>query len=143
MPLKTQHDEIPTLNLTPMIDVIFLLIVFFMAASNFSDPQRDIDLKVPEVAQADAADAARKTRQVAVYADGRLALDRQDVSLAELTAQLAAGHAADSALGVVILGDATCAFQHIASALAACKEAGIAELSVSVRIAQTAASERR
>ena len=39
------------------------------------------------------------------------------------------------ATSVVILGDAGCEFQHVADALAACKEAGISQLSVSVRIA--------
>jgi len=37
MPLKTQQDEQPTLNLTPMIDVVFLLIIFFMVATKFDE----------------------------------------------------------------------------------------------------------
>lgn len=133
----------PQLNLTPMIDVVFLLIVFFMTASKFADPQRDIDLKVPEVAQADAADASHKTRRVAVYPGGRLALDDQDVTLEELAAKLHAAHDAEPGLGVVILGDSTCEFQHVAEALAACKEAGVGELAVSVRIAKGPSGERR
>jgi biopolymer transport protein ExbD len=143
MPLKTHQDDMPQLNLTSMIDVVFLLIVFFMTASSFADPQRDIDLKVPEVAQADAADAQRKTRRVAVYPEGRLTLDDVEVTLEELAAQLRTAHEAEPHLGVMILGDSSCAFQHVAEALAACKEAGIGELSVSVRIAQAASGERR
>jgi biopolymer transport protein ExbD len=133
----------PQLNLTPMIDVVFLLIVFFMTASNFADPQRDIDLKVPEVAKADAADASRKTRRVAVYPGGRLALDDEDVTLEALTEKLRKAHDAEPNLGVVILGDSTCEFQHVAEALAACKEAGVGELAVSVRIAKGPSGERR
>lgn len=143
MPLKTHQDEAPTMNLTPMIDVVFLLIVFFMTASKFADDQRDIDLRLPEVAQADPSDAAPKTRQVAVYPGGRVALDKQDVTLEELTSQLAADRQRQPQLSVVILGDAACEFQHVAAALAACKEAGVAELAVSVRIAQGATGERR
>jgi hypothetical protein len=48
---------------------------------------------------------------------------------------------------VVILGDAGCAFQHIAAAMAACKEAGVVELAVSVQVADGAtgasAAQRR
>lgn len=143
MPIKTQQDELPALNLTPMIDVVFLLIVFFMCASKFSGDQRDIDLRLPEVAKADAANAAPKARQVAVYAGGRIALDREDVSLTQLTQKLAAAKAEQPGVGVVILGDAGCDFQHVADALAACKEAGISQLSVSVRVAQGASGERR
>lgn len=143
MPLKTQQDELPALNLTPMIDVVFLLIVFFMCASKFSDAQRDIDLRLPEVAKADAAKEAPKSRQVAVYAGGRVSLDREDVTLEQLTTKLAAAKAEHPGTSVVILGDAGCEFQHVAEALAACKEAGVSQLSVSVRIAQGAANGRR
>jgi biopolymer transport protein ExbD len=143
MPLKTRHDEMPQMNLTSMIDVVFLLIIFFMAASKFSDAERDIDLTLPEVAQADAAHAAAKARQVAVYAGGRFTLDRQDVTLAELGERLAAAVKEQPAVSVVILGDAACDFQHVAEALAACKEAGISQLAVSVRVAQGAAGARR
>ena len=135
MPLKTHQDEMPQLNLTPMIDVVFLLIVFFMCAAKFSDmDQRDIDLRLPEVAKADAAIPAPKSRQVAVYGDGRISLDKEDVTLAQLTEQLTAGLAEQPAMSVVILGDAGCAFQHVAETLAACKEAGVTKLSVSVRV---------
>jgi biopolymer transport protein ExbD len=143
MPLKTQHDEMPQMNLTPMIDVVFLLIVFFMCAAKFSDADRDIDLRLPEVAQADASDAKPRTRQVAVYADGRIALDHEDVTLDELTARLAADRAGQSPASIIILGDAACDFQHVAAALAACKEAGVSDLAVSVRLAQGPANERR
>ncbi len=143
MPLKTQQDEMPALNLTPLIDVVFLLIVFFMGASKFADMERDIDLRLPEVAKADAAQQAAKARQVAVYADGRIALDHEDVTLVQLTEKLAAAVKEQPAVSVVILGDASSNFQHVADALAACKQAGISQLAVSVRVAEGATSTRR
>ena len=137
MPLKTQQDEMPQLNLTPMIDVVFLLIVFFMCAAKFSDmDQRDIDLRLPEVAKADVASTAAQARQVAVYGGGRISLDKEDVTLAQLTARLTTALQEQPGLSVIILGDAGCEFQHVAETLAACKEAGVTKLAVSVRVAQ-------
>ena len=53
MPLKIQHhDDMPALNLTSMIDVLFLLIIFFMVATKFDEMERNIQVAVPEVAQA-------------------------------------------------------------------------------------------
>lgn len=129
--------------MTPMIDVVFLLIVFFMCAAKFSDMERDIDLRLPEVAQADEANAAPKARQVAVYPGGRISLDKEDVTLEALSERLSADLAERPGLSVVILGDAGCEFQHVAETLAACKEAGVTQLAVSVKVAQTPASERR
>ena len=136
MPLKTQTDELPALNLTPMIDVVFLLIIFFMAASKFAEVEADLDLKLPEVATAAPMTSAPKQRTVSVEKDGTIELDGMGVSLADLTAKLAAAQVEYPQLSVVIRGDAACAFQHVAAALAACKDANISELGITVKLAQ-------
>jgi len=135
MPLKTQHDDQPTLNLTPMIDVVFLLIIFFMVATQFSERECDIELELPEVASASALTSAPKQRVVAVRENGQITLDHDEVTLAELTRRLTAARREYPHTSVVIRGDAACAFQHVAAALAACKEANISDLGITVRIA--------
>lgn len=80
--------------------------------------------------------SAPKQRVVSVNKTGEVQLDGNKVSLAELTTSLGAAQREFSQLSVVIRGDADCAFQHVASALAACKEANIAELGITVRLAQ-------
>ena len=46
MPLKTHMDEQPTLNLTPMIDIVFNLLVFFMVITDLT--QKDlVELTLP------------------------------------------------------------------------------------------------
>ena len=138
MPLKTQQDDQPTLNLTPMIDVVFLLIIFFMVATSFAEMERDIELELPEVASAAALTSAPKQRIVAVHADGGVVLDGENLSLAELTRRLASARSEYPELSVVIRGDANCAFQHVAASLAACKEAKISDLGITVRVASGA-----
>ena len=62
-------------------------------------------------------------------------VDRENVTLAQLTENLAAAQRQYSDLGVLIRGDATGQFQRVAEVLNACKQAGIAELGISVRLA--------
>ncbi len=143
MPLKTQTDELPALNLTPMIDVVFLLIIFFMAASKFAEVEADIDLQVPEVAAAAPMTSAPKQRTVSVERNGQVQLDGEAVSLAELTSRLAVARGEFPQLSVVIRGDAACAFQHVAEALSACKDANISELGITVKLAQGNANVTR
>lgn len=126
-----------------MIDVVFLLIVFFMVATKFTELERDIELNLPEVAEARALTAKPQAREVAVHADGRMTLDRVEVSPAELTRQLAAARDEYQQLGVVIRGDGACEYRHVAQALAACQEAKISQLSVSVRLAENPSGKRR
>ena len=143
MPLKTQQDEQPSLNLTPMIDVVFLLIIFFMVATKFSERERDIELELPEVASASALTSAPKQRVVTITQTGQVALDGVEVSLVELTQRLAAARSEYPNMSVVIRGDAACAFQHVAATLAACKDANISDLGITVRMADVPRSKRR
>ena len=134
MPLKTHIDEQPTLNLTPMIDVVFILIIFFMVGTKFTEMERKIGLKVPEVAQGGPLTAAPEKRIVNVYRDGHITLDRETVTLDELVQRLSVAHRQYDELGVLIRGDAQAIFQRVAEVLHACKRAGIGELGISVRV---------
>ena len=135
MPIKTQNDDTPTLNLTPMIDVVFLLIIFFMAATRFSELEQNIELELPEIVSSRSDQTPPQPRTVSVFADGHVELDGQAVSLIELKAALAALQQTGRNTGVVVRGDASCEFQHIAAAMGACRDAGISELGITVRIA--------
>ena len=82
---------------------------------------------------------------VSVMADGHLDLDGKPVTEQELTSRLAAARTPLTEPTVVIHGDAKCPFQHVASALGACRQAGISELGITVRIASasgTSSSKR-
>jgi len=132
MPLKTFVDETPTLNMTPMIDCVFLLLIFFLLGTKFTELERKIGLQVPEVADAGALTAAPERRVVNVYRDGAVTLDKKPVTLEELQAQLAEARSQYSDLGVLVRGDAQGHFQRVAEVLNACKQAGIQELGISV-----------
>src|SRR5262245_58560324 len=135
MPLKIQHDETPALNLTSMIDILFLLIIFFMVATKFDELERNIQVAVPQVAKADENVSPPKPLVVSVDSEGSIELDGAAVTLEELTARLASARTPSGGPSVVIRGDAKCPFQNVASVLAACREAGISELGITVRIA--------
>ena len=133
MPLKTHLDDEPTLNLTAMLDVMFLLIIFFMLGTRFTDDERKIGLRVPEVVDRGTLTAAPARKEVNVFRDGTITLDKAVVTLDQLTTRLAAARRQHGELGVLVRGDARGEFQNIASVLSACKRAGIHELGITVR----------
>ena len=140
MPLKTHIDDQPTLNLTPMIDVVFLLIIFFMVGTKFTELERNVAVKVPQVNDLGALSPAPSRRTINVHQDGRITLDRQSVTLDQLRSILAAAHHEYNQLGVVVRGDADSPFQTVASVLSACRQAGVADMGISVRLANGADS---
>ncbi|MCL4203253.1 MAG: biopolymer transporter ExbD [Pirellulaceae bacterium] len=136
MPLKTNLNEQPSVNLTPMIDIVFLLIIFFMVGTKFVEMERKIAVQVPAVRDAQTLTPAPEKRTINVYRDGQISLDRQPVTLEQLTAELAAARQQYADLGVIVRGDAEGAFQNVASVLNACRQAGVAEMGISVRMAR-------
>ena len=133
MPLKTHLDDEPTLNLTAMLDVMFLLIIFFMLGTRFIDEERKIGLRVPEVVDHGALTAAPARKEVNVYRDGTITLDKTAVTIEQLTTRLALARRQYSDLGVLVRGDARGEFQNVAVVLTACKQAGIHDLGITVR----------
>ncbi|HEY2839569.1 MAG TPA: biopolymer transporter ExbD [Pirellulales bacterium] len=134
MPLKTHVDEIPNINMTSMIDIALLLTIFFMAATKFAEMDRKIELQVPHVADRGALPAASEKKTVNVYRDGVVTLDGITVTLDELIAKLTDAHRHSAALGVMVRGDGAGNFQRVAEVLNACKQAGVAELAISVQV---------
>ena len=133
MPLKTHIDDEPTLNLTAMLDVLFLLIIFFMLGTRFVDDERKIGLSVPKVVDKGSLTSAPSRCVVNVYLDGTIALDGQPVNLEELTAKLSAAQRQHGDIGVLVRGDGSDRYQRMVSVLNACKQAGVKNPGISVR----------
>ena len=139
MPLKLNRDDQTSINLTPMIDIVFLLIIFFMVGTKFSElseAERNISLNVPEVQNAKALTAAPKKRVINVFEDGKVTLDDVPLSLQELSNELTEAKEQYKGLGVIVRGDAAAFYQHVADVLAACNNAEINDLGISVRVAR-------
>jgi biopolymer transport protein ExbD len=136
MPLKTHRDEAPTLNLTSMVDVLFCLILFFMAASKFTELERKIGLQVPEVTDRGALTSAPEKKTINIYRDGVIEMDRQVVpDLRTLERLLSEARRQYPEIGVLVRGDLDSRYQRVAEVLNACKQAGITELGISVKMA--------
>lgn len=111
MPLRTTRvEELPVLNLTSMIDVVFLLLIFFMVATNFSQSQQQIGVKLTGSAGAQSMLPTPDKLDVSVARDGSLMLDGKMISLAELTNVIRTKHARFPGLVVGVNGarDASC-----------------------------------
>ena len=132
MPLKTHLDEQPTLNLTPMIDIVFLLIIFFMVGTKFAEMERDIDLKVPTVKDSGALTDAPRRKTVHVYRDGTILFDRRDVTLKQLAGELRRAREEYPKMGILIRGDGRGSFQRVAEVLNACRQADVTDLGIAV-----------
>jgi biopolymer transport protein ExbD len=92
-------------------------------------------LQVPEVSDRGALTSAPEKKTINVYRDGKIEMDRKPVrDLHHLTGVLANARRQYPEMGVLIRGDGLSRFQRVAEVLNACKQAGIAELGISVKL---------
>ncbi len=122
----------PAINLTPMLDIVFNLIIFFMVGTRFVDAEKKVDVKVPQVKHGENMTAVPDKRLVNVHQNGEIALDGRDLSLDQLVAQLGSDRRRNPEMAITIRGDAKTDFQHVAAVLAACNSAGVKNVGISM-----------
>ncbi len=129
-----QTDDLPHINMTPMVDVVLCLLVFFMAATKLYDwDEEQFNVRVPEVARAAPLTAAPRDLTISVLAPGRVEMAGKEYELSALTDELKAARAKYPDQGVLIRGDARRSYQDVADVLAACESAGIKTVRLPVR----------
>ena len=131
---QAQADESPVINMTPMVDVILCLLVFFMAATRLYDwDESEFVVRVPEVSDAAPLTAAPEDLVLTVNRPGAVAVGEKTYDLDGLVVLLREARGRFANQGVVIRGDASLAYQHLADVLSACDEAGIQNVRLPVR----------
>ena len=139
MPLKTQTAEEPTLNLTPMIDVVLLLVIFFMVGTQFTEAERQFDIDLPSVAQAQPLTGRPDELVVNITQDGAMYLGKQPVTLAELEQELQAAHERYEDQAVMIRGDAQVPYQAVMDVLGLCQRVNITDVQLANRLREAGA----
>lgn len=130
-----QEDRDLVIDLTPMIDVVFLLLIFFLAATTFASEEVELDLRLPEAKSGQPATAGGQI-VVNVFADGRLSVEGREVTLEALRQKLAAAIARDKQQAVVVRGDRQAQFGVGLQVLDACRLAKVAKVDFAALPAQ-------
>jgi len=122
-------DEV-ALNLTSLIDVVFLLLIFFMVATTFLDPERAMELDLPRAESGQARDELPEELVLNVFRDGRVSLGGREVDDEALRSSLESAARRNPDTPVTIRGDAHVEHARIVSVMDACALSGLSNLSV-------------
>jgi len=131
MNLQPGGEDEPEVNLTPLIDVVFLLLIFFMVSTTFEQQSR-IQIELPE-ATATAAETEDETLEIVIDAQGRYFIgERQVVNSEVKTLKSAISKAVDGRepLTVIIRSDASTPYQAVITALDATSQLGLTQISL-------------
>jgi biopolymer transport protein ExbD len=116
------------LNLTSMTDIVFLMLIFFMLATTYGDPQRVLGIDLP--AAESSSESPPRELVISVLEDGRTVLDGAFVDREALRSRLEATARAAPETPVTIRGHRLAHHEAIVAVMDACGLAGLRNLSV-------------
>jgi biopolymer transport protein ExbD len=115
----------PGIQLAPLVDVLLLLLIFFLLTWNAARNENELDVKVPKASAAKEKSAPIGDVIVNVKADGSVVVNRRNLSSAELADLLKSLVQLNAEQAVVIRGDEAGAYKSIINVLNVCTDAGI------------------
>lgn len=120
------------INLASLIDVIFVLLLFFVVSTTFTRPEQ-LNIELPSAESGETAGTEQKQLELSVDAEGHYALNGQALAKSDLATLMAAMQresAGDNNLPVVISADAKSTHQSVVTAMDAAGKLGFVHLRI-------------
>ena len=130
---KSVHQSLTELNITPLLDLGFVLLVIFIITT--IPPVKDLDLKLPTAAKR-LKEPPRKANYISVQADGKMYLNKQEVASADEMLQTLIGlREADPDLNIIVRGDGKAKYKQIRAVLDVCQQANVPKVDLATETA--------
>lgn len=115
------------IELTPIIDMVFLLLIFFLVATTFQQTEREMQIALPEAESGGPITMALRELVINVTSQGTFIVGGSEIALENLRTMVTEAVAANPDQKVTVRGDQAASYAAVAQALDICKAAGIAE----------------
>ncbi|MBU2887425.1 biopolymer transporter ExbD [Gilvimarinus agarilyticus] len=134
MQFRRQSRDEDSINLTPLIDVVFLLLIFFMVSTTFTK-ETHLELDLPEAVGAPAPEVSEPL-EIIISAEGGYAINGQALvnnQSATLSAALSEVSGGDTEQRIIITADAKAAHENVVRAMDTAGQLGFSNLSLTTR----------
>jgi biopolymer transport protein ExbD len=128
MLLRKQDDhQAAAIELTPLVDMVFLLLIFFLVATTFHQTEREMQIVLPEASSAGPISLALKELVVNIDAEGAIYVGGQRISAEDLEAIVTQAVATNPDQKVTVRADQRTSYADVVRVLDIAKGAGIQE----------------
>ncbi len=124
---KSHHHALAELNITPLLDLAFVLLVIFIITT--TPIVNDLEVDLPNAARR-AKDPKPKQTYVTVAADGTLFLNKESIQASQLQQKLADLRIDDPDLNVIIRGAGKAKYQNIVAVMDAIQQANVGKVNL-------------
>lgn len=134
MQFKRQKDAEVSVNLTPLIDVVFLLLIFFMVSTTFTK-ETHLSLDLPEATGEESTDLPQQI-EILIDSNGQYVVNQQTLvshKVETVMAALQEVSQGDTKLPLVITADAQTPHQAVVTAMDAAGRLGFVHLSLTTK----------
>ena len=134
MKFRRQSDTEVSVNLTPLIDVVFLLLIFFMVSTTFTK-ETHLSIDLPE-SSGELLEQQPQQIELVINEDGEFAINGQTLvnsRIETIKRALAKVSEGDHGLPLIITADANTPYQSVVTAMDAAGQMGFANLSMTTR----------
>jgi biopolymer transport protein ExbD len=121
----TEHET--NIEMTPLIDMVFLLLIFFLVATTFQQTEREMQIALPAAAAAGPISTALREIIVNVNRDGEIIVNGSTMDTDALSALIKEALERNPEQKVTVRGDRDTAYANVVTVLDICKGAGIQE----------------
>ena len=121
----TAHHTLSELNITPLLDLAFVLLVIFIITT--TPIVNDLDLNLPTASKRQK-DPPRKANYVTVESSGRMYLNKKEVNLDELRDTLVGLRVEDPDLSVIVRGDSKTKYRKIREVMDMLQQANVVKV---------------
>lgn len=137
------HEETDTVQLAPLIDIVFLTLIVFMLTSVYASVESEVDITLPTADSAVQTDRAQGEIFINLGRDGKIVLNQRELTIAELQEQLylVAKHFPGS--GVIIRGDREAMLGNAIAVLDCCRKADIQNVAFAALPEETRSSQEK
>jgi len=128
MIIKTEDAKsVASIELTPIIDMVFLLLIFFLVATTFQQEEREMQIALPFAGSSAPISTILQDLIINVDSEGKIILGGRFLEAEELLSIVTAAIKNNPEQKVTIRGDRGTPYANIVIVLDICKQAGIQE----------------
>lgn len=124
---KSHHHALAELNITPLLDLAFVLLVIFIITT--TPIVNDLEVDLPNAAKRIKEPKPKQT-YVTVGADGKLFLNKEQIEVAQLQQKLADLRIDDPDLNVIIRGSGKTKYQNVVAVMDAIQQANVGKVNL-------------
>ena len=132
MRFRREEEDSFAMDMTPLIDVVFLLIIFFMVSTVFVDFSRKMDINLP-TSKSSLVDETPKTLEIQMSKDKKITLAGKNINILGLEQILKKLDVESKKQTAIIRADKVLPYGEVIEVMGILQKAGVLDISVAVK----------